>query len=1212
MERFIENKDLNHGLLLINTPTASGKSTAAAEVIFEEYVKEKNLPIELQHHFFYLTTLKTNVYQEYQTLKMIFEKNELGNEFEDKVLVLPSNLDGFLNFVNGSKNNELNLGKNYGFMTDSPSFRELRKKLTSYKSIIELVQKGALSKDDQENFLAKVREAESKFRSFLTDHFSNEFKDIKDTKDRYEKIVNEYPDLLKIYPSIKIFARPIILMTIAKFFYGTDPIIRPPFKFINDDIIKKAVIFIDEIDSCKDSILNHQINEWSNLDIDFPSMFQSMEGAIKTQEFPKTMIGNFNYAIEENKEKRASSTKDKVFENIKKEIEFVYDKCKLKHFLKLSPKLQGKQSLPFLFKDNDVISIGENKDGNRYYIEYEQDEKYNFINKGGKIPEGGLSLSKFVDRLDTNWKSICNLFNIMAYNFETEKISNGYNPNNMDHKSILSSILDTFGLKEKNVINHVNQCINAHPYAPKKKNEEWLECYDFYMQGFSIYSFQDNQNEGFRTKVTTLSLLDTPENFLYRVVDQAKVIGLSATCTIDSPICNFPLSYFKDKLNNSFISVSQEEKERMKDHFQNVVQKKNKASIKIMECDFAINEDERKGNQEELNRKISQVLFENDEKQQDAFINKFLSGCEDGYKKQQLVKLFLALIDFLKNDNLQTLLVFRNESPKDSSEGENAVYSIKNTKDFLEFAEGCMNIKKKFDVLLFTSATAAKFKENKNKNRKENDKLVVLTTYKSAGIGQNLQFSDEPEGEESLGDSKIFNMPGKDFDSIYLEKPTYVLVNLNEKSLSKNQKELNGECLQAIYQYRALYENGEIDKRQLNHCLWLTAQKAHLITEEKRNISKPNNPSVYELPSVNRASWKIIIQAIGRICRTREKSEENQIVIYYDKNIANIDCSFLDGMLLNRETQALVDKIRSSQKTEREKTLDSHSKELTKKCRNTNQMLQSILSINRKGWSIKNMESWRRLRDIVLKNPTMGKEEYSNQDYHLKYLYVEDPSGNDFSKYWFKQNESTENNVHGNNDFFENVTFLAGNENKSLSVSEDDCGLSKVATIDFLREAFEEKGYPITFKKNPHILNPVAYTNIYKGALGEFAGKEILKKMGVFIEEIKQPENFEKFDFLVTNTSIYVDFKNWHGSTFFDEEEEISKIQKKLMHVRGQAAIIINLINPDKNQPYEKGNLLMVPGLLRKNTDKGYVIDLVVIEKIQSYIDRRKGEKNAG
>ena len=75
---------------------------------------------------------------------------------------------------------------------------------------------------------------------------------------------------------------------------------------------------------------------------------------------------------------------------------------------------------------------------------------------------------------------------------------------------------------------------------------------------------------------------------------------------------------------------------------------------------------------------------------------------------------------------------------------------------------------------------------------------------------------------------------------------------------------------------------------------------------------------------------------------------------------------------------------------------------------------------------------------------------------------------------------------------------------------------------------------------------PTLFNNIYRGALGEVVGKALFYRYAnVELQEITDDELFEKFDFVVPNSSLYVDFKNWHESSYKESDKEFIHIAKK-------------------------------------------------------------------
>ena len=63
------------------------------------------------------------------------------------------------------------------------------------------------------------------------------------------------------------------------------------------------------------------------------------------------------------------------------------------------------------------------------------------------------------------------------------------------------------------------------------------------------------------------------------------------------------------------------------------------------------------------------------------------------------------------------------------------------------------------------------------------------------------------------------------------------------------------------------------------------------------------------------------------------------------------------------------------------------------------------------------------------------------------------------------------------------------------------------------------------------------------------------------MEEISDPELFELFDYKVSNLPIYVDFKNWHETTVFNDEEMLNKIEDKAIKFGCKCVIIVNIVS---------------------------------------------------
>lgn len=105
------------------------------------------------------------------------------------------------------------------------------------------------------------------------------------------------------------------------------------------------------------------------------------------------------------------------------------------------------------------------------------------------------------------------------------------------------------------------------------------------------------------------------------------------------------------------------------------------------------------------------------------------------------------------------------------------------------------------------------------------------------------------------------------------------------------------------------------------------------------------------------------------------------------------------------------------------------------------------------------------------------------------------------------------------------------------------------------------------------------------------AGKYIFESLfvGNKLEEIADPNHFELFDYKVSDKPIYVDFKNWHESTDFNNKEMLAKIERKASSIPDcKCVMIVNLIADDKymvrSVKLNNGvDVVIVPSLLSKN-----------------------------
>lgn len=175
------------------------------------------------------------------------------------------------------------------------------------------------------------------------------------------------------------------------------------------------------------------------------------------------------------------------------------------------------------------------------------------------------------------------------------------------------------------------------------------------------------------------------------------------------------------------------------------------------------------------------------------------------------------------------------------------------------------------------------------------EKLFVISSYNTVGAGQNLQYKAPGNATiVAVNDYDRGDME-KDFDYIYLEKPTNLLVNVDSK------KGIEAENLiRFVYQMEFLMERGEVSRKD-----GIAVIKDAFICFSGGYTFSGKKGEPYKTDSVNNYALRTLIQAVGRICRTGLKNPD--IYIYVDNTIlTDYDLSIVEQRMLNPEFAELV------------------------------------------------------------------------------------------------------------------------------------------------------------------------------------------------------------------------------------------------------------------------------------------------------------------
>ena len=195
-------------------------------------------------------------------------------------------------------------------------------------------------------------------------------------------------------------------------------------------------------------------------------------------------------------------------------------------------------------------------------------------------------------------------------------------------------------------------------------------------------------------------------------------------------------------------------------------------------------------------------------------------------------------------------------------------------------------------------------------------------------------------------------------------------------------------------------------------------------------------------------------------------------------------------------------------------------------------------------WTDKHIEDYNRMRSDVLRHPSTNV--LGNTAYQM-YMEAPRPTDHYLCKYTGE---------------YQNLSIsFSGRLPGGHPVSTETLRLPELMMIGGLEEHFKENGYATRIEPAKYIITPVAAKNFLMGILGEVAGRFILERYGIRLEDLDR-KYFERFDFQI-NADVAIDFKHWSSERFTTKEEQISKISRKMDDTGHRVVYVVNILLPE-------------------------------------------------
>ena len=1186
------------GLFLVDLPTGYGKTHSMLDFIVEQYQNSERKII-------FLTNLKKNL--PFENLRKRFEEIGKLEDFERDAIEVKPNYENVENFLEGVKLPEI--------VANYSGTEELKRALADVKKYKELYenQKIEVFKDLIKNKTKEIRERlepifRDRVRLWLKDHFSNP-----KLKQRVRELDrNKSADWVKkIYPSVLTRQKRILFMSVDKFLLRNDPLIEAPHFFFDPNFLKNAIIIIDEFDAAKAVFLRRIIGEQIRQRIDIPSLFLAMYSSFKRKVFPSELIQDSEEnlkKIQENPKKFFSA--EKMLDELRTRIEYTAENINADYSLKARGLKLATRN--FLFHDYKYHTIiGEKYKKSFFYTDHDAathswiaTQKEELISQY----QQKLSLFSYLGAISRD---------ITFFENRTERIAKNYH-DYMKEKPVteggaayvmqseflwhnaLKTFLNEFTLDDtmkSYLLERVEQRkINRR--LRKYENNESQEIrnrnsYNFYENGFRYYEFEDNETHNTRTKVIQTVFDITPERFLLDLALSNHVIGVSATASLATVIGNFDIDWLKRQLGTSFQTLSKDEKKAFQEVWNDRFKAYESGDIQVLTRFIEVNE------KQDFLKQLSLVL------QDEEGANEILSKIEDSIQeddesdffKNRYLKIAKAYDYFLENDDIRSFVAFLNTHPTEDNKRLNlsvlkSIFKLlveKRAKQtcFTNTGSKSFDIEKTYKIL--SADEFDKHAKDLLKRLSSGEKIFVMTTYRTLGVGQNIQYEfDVEDGDPSVFENtiKAFKRDNgkkeKDFDGIYLDKPTNIVVNNPDNDANFSLKLFQLENL------ARKESNPELSVRDLETYIRETFNnyynKQRLLEKRPQNLTK-----LSETTDVMNALCRDVIQAVGRLGRTNYKNK--QIHLLADSELRLPLASFnTNNMILLKEFEALIEMARQKSFMVSESDADI-SPQLFNEISFVNDYCNRWITNHLYFNGEKDVQDWQLLREQVLKYPTLSASDRQNSIWAFAYI----PTKGANNYFYFQEG-----------DFDRVGVNMKRTAKHNMEVSDNAARLDLLMKNGDIKKWFEQQGYATTFSMNDYVIAPQIFNAIYKGALGEIVGQWVLEKLvGVCLEELPFTV-FEKFDFRLPN-GIYIDFKHWDDEkNNAPEEEQLKKINNKIQFIEKagepfEKVFIINVIADTVHltEHSKDKRLIKIPALIDNSNGS---IMLNRIEELRKYL----------
>ena len=523
-------RKMDKGLFLLDAPTGYGKTTAVTEYIKDFLLKS----YDDAQRIFFITHLKKNL--------PIAKMKELVGEdiFNRDCLYLQPYFENVIDNWHEANITDEEILK-------SEQYVRLN---TAISNIYDL------KKNDSKENKKYIKNIESHIEKELEPRFRELIKGLR----FYKKMSSEKKAYIRknkwiqiLYPSTIIERYKIIFTSTNKFCFPLDVFHKLPFHIYNDPILDNSIVFIDEFDSNKETLLNTIIEDGLKLKIDVIKLFVHIYYALNNLSIPKEILKASKDIKEKIESKKYYSTEEIISKN-KEKFNSLYEKYKFNYLIKTR---DIKEDKAFLFSDGHYVTITKDNSKKQFFSKIEQETT------NQRIVFSGYGRNSKCDKVQDIIEEVVNAidhFSIgvlwISKNYQSYKNeSRSMESNFYTIEEAIRSTLSIFNISDE-FIDYLFELITADKFEKiKYDNKPDENTKGFMKNGLSFLEVEDSDYHDMQSIFHMFKFNLTPEEVLLKICKKSKVVGISATATLKTVIGNFDLNHIQKKLKNDYFII---------------------------------------------------------------------------------------------------------------------------------------------------------------------------------------------------------------------------------------------------------------------------------------------------------------------------------------------------------------------------------------------------------------------------------------------------------------------------------------------------------------------------------------------------------------------------------------------------------------------------------------------------------------------------------